>query len=683
MSIATDIEVNWNGTVDNANKIGLSKPLNQLPVTVFDDAEFCLGYQNKALKLTKESESYPHSTDAGADNVPFYLLNNVGYSKNSANEPDGVYYRTILIAVPNGFTWGWDSNLRSNNSQIRIVTKLDLQKNKLYFTTNETQKNALTTSDVYLVNESIENTTATGNFVIGADTYHIRCADIYLTENGYYIKFQTYIDNMYDNFNPTYGEGIAANFNYNANSSKMYSVAPVMFANVGWVIAISGSGNPNTYYIQMWNDTELDIAPDADNADIKFFAGYRLVSPYYWRVGINYSVEYALWIAASYGLLFEWNGTPYKPVIEYGALKGYTDDMSTPSDIDNWTDVTGHNISPTPPVPPPSEDDSYADMGIGVGTGVGGYTTFAIMTKNDLVDLLADFNANLEDGMSVVNNFICLYKLGPLASSLCSTRVGNIIMSANATTNFVSIRADYNIVTSQENVITLGSYNVPRMTNTFYDFAPYSTYELFIPCCGWVPLPDTVAGRQITVYLIIDLSSCTCKGICRISGTTVAEASGVLGVSVPFFSTDSGIKRAADLMAVTQVISGIAQGAVGAGAGAGALVVSGSANALQGLEQLYINGNTNYTAIKGGNGDITAVGNGEYCTIKIAHPKVDEVVNNSKFGHSVGYLCNTVGKIKSFKGLTICANPHVNGIDCTESEKEEIKRLLEEGIIVN
>jgi hypothetical protein len=383
------------------------------------------------------------------------------------------------------------------------------------------------------------------------------------------------------------------------------------------------------------------------------------------------------------GIRFNDGTKDYKPIVENGMIIGYTDDDSVTSEFDSWTSIKDHVTPSEPPSPTPSEDDSYADMGIGVGTGVGGYTSFAIMTEYDLVDLLGDFNTNLEDGMSVVNNFICLYKLGPLASSLCNTRVGNIIMSANASVNFVSIRADYNIVTSQKNVITLGSYNVPRMTNTFYDFAPYSTYELFIPCCGWVPLPDTVAGRQITVYLIIDLSSCTCKGICRIGGTTVAEASGVLGVSVPFFSTDSGIKRASDLMAVTQVISGIAQGTVGAGAGAGALVVSGSANALQGLEQLYINGNTNYTAIKGGNGDITAVGNGEYCTIKIAHPKVDEVVNNSKFGHSVGYLCNTVDKIKNFKGLTICANPHVNGIDCTESEKEEIKRLLEEGIIVN
>ena len=54
----------------------------------------------------------------------------------------------------------------------------------------------------------------------------------------------------------------------------------------------------------------------------------------------------------------------------------------------------------------------------------------------------------------------------------------------------------------------------------------------------------------------------------------------------------------------------------------------------------------------------------------------------SMFGHTVGYLCNTIGKLKNFSGFTVCANPHITGVNCTDSEKEEIKRLLEEGVIL-
>lgn len=574
----------------------------------------------------------------------------------------------------------------SSASELPVITKLDIQTYKLVI------------DDIV-----IDKATPTGN---AFDT-QTKPTSYNLQTNEYVLSMSYYFTERETVENPSILDKIRPVLRVNIEGETWYFLPP-LFRQL-YIRNIPNSGNKldatNPYGTNqphsgtdtlMFNPTGTTFAVTYPSLGHSFYCGgdidYAIIFD-----NVNNStnllkteaasIDVVLRTIATMGCYFEYNGVTYLGFMddsgqttgEYLTEENW--EKSAQWDSDNINNFSEHNPPYVPPIP--IDDDSYADMGIGVGTGVGGYTTFSLMTMDDLVDLLADFNANLQTGMSVVNNFICLYKLGPLSSYLCSTRVGNIIMSANASTNFVSVRADYNVVTSQKNVITLGSYNVPRMTNTFYDFAPYSTYELFIPCCGWVPLPDTVAGRQIVVYLIIDLASCTCKGVCRIDGTTVAEASGVLGVSVPFFATDSGIKRAADLMAVTQMISGIAQGAVGAGSGAGALVVSGSANALQGLEQLYINGNTNYTAIKGGNGDITAVGNGEYCTVKITHPVVDEVVNNSRFGHSVGYLCNTVGKIKEFKGLTVCANPHVTGIDCTESEKEEIKRLLEEGIIVN
>ena len=123
MAIATDIEVNWYNTADVSNKIGLSKTLNQLSVNVFDDADYLVGYTNKALKITKETNGVPHSNEP-SDNAPWYLSGGTGYSLNTNNNPDGVYYRTILFAVPNDWYFGFTDSIRSNNSQLRIVTKL-------------------------------------------------------------------------------------------------------------------------------------------------------------------------------------------------------------------------------------------------------------------------------------------------------------------------------------------------------------------------------------------------------------------------------------------------------------------------------------------------------------------------------------------------------------------------------
>lgn len=676
MALVVDKTVKYLNVPDSNNfTIKCSKPMSQLSVDDVKSADFWVGFTSFAHNQMSEGnvesglpQNNPNHCWCWATD-PSCLYDgdwSTAHWSFPANYPTGIYMRNILVECASAHTQ--DTSLQ-NDASARIVLDIEAGED------TKLQDLFISGSSYVTCPYSNENRVT--------DYRYIKPAVLMIVNGVLYVWIQAFAPR----FSGFYCDSSTSQGYRSSQSYDDYAKYANHYLAMGWTRALE----TGDMYTDSGTTTSVNFSytvPDVDfngvTADLNVGLG---ATNYHKRASLsitdNEDKEIEKWYTAFTGFKFKVDDVWYKPIVEGGIVTGYTDDMTVMSEWDTWNNITGHNVPDSPPTPTPSEDDSYANMGIGVGTGVGGYTTFALMTMNDLVDLLADFNANLQTGMSVVNNFICLYKLGPLASYLCSTRVGNIVMSANASTNFVSARADYNIVTSQKNVITLGNYNVPRATNTFYDFAPYSTYELFIPCCGWVPLPDTVAGRTIDVYMIIDLSSCTCKGVCRIGGTTVAEASGVLGVSVPFFSTDSGLKRAADVMAVTQMISGIAQGAVGSGAGSGALVVSGSAAALQGLEQLYINGNTNYTAIKGGNGDITAVGNGEYCTVKITHPVVDEVVNNSRFGHSIGYLCNTVGKVKNFKGLTVCANPHVTGIDCTESEKEEIKRLLEEGIIVN
>lgn len=695
MAIATDIEVTWIDTIDSTNKIGLSKTLDQLPKEIFDSADYCLGYNNKALKLTKESESYPKSTDAGADNVPFYILNNIGYTKNTANVPEGVYYRTILFAVPNNFTWGWDSNVRSNNSIIRIVTSLDLQKNKLYITTAETQKNALTTAPVYQVNESLTGTTANGTFLINGVSYYINCADVYLTDNGYYIKFQTYIDNMYDNFNPTYGEGILGNFNYDAASSKMYSTSPVMFANAEYKVLISGS-EPNAYMLQTWNDTELDIPPDSDNADIKFFATFTIVSPYYWKTNLKYSVEYALWISASYGLFFDWNGTPYKPVIEYGVLKGYTNDMTTPSDIDNWTNISGHNISPVPPVPPsPGDDEDNTDpistVGAPFGTGLAHYyvSTVDSTVLSQISEAMStwDIDTSKKD---LYRNLISCKIIKPPAGIPASTSTFEIY---GVKPQYHGSDITINKVTGNPS-ITFGSYDIPRKFNDFRDYAPYSKAEIFIPYCGWCALPSHVIGRSVSVQYFTDVIAGTVKAVVYCGSNVVAEAAGVMAVDVPFAAENVGAKVAA---ATTGLLS-YGQGALQASAGIGQAVVSkgkqGTKNIANGLatvigayNQLAMTANENWTEINGKSGDGCCLSGISTIIIKITRPKYGNFTAPyyvpEDFPHTVGFIAMKKTTPAACTGLIICDNVDTSGITgATERERQLIKEYLESGIIV-
>lgn len=698
MAIATDIEVTWVDTIDNTNKIGLSKTLNQLGANIFDSADYCVGYNNKALKLTKESESYPKSTDAGATNVPFYITNNVGYTKNTANTPEGVYYRTILFAVPNNFTWGWDANVRSDNSIVRIVTKLNLQKNKLYLTTAETQKNVLATAATYQVNESIAGTTANGTFLVNGVSYYINCADVYLTENGYYIKFQTYIDNMYDNFNATYGEGILGNFNYDTNSTKMYSASPVMFANAEYKVLISGS-EANAYMIQNWNNTELDIAPDADNADIKFFATYSIVSPYYWHTNLKYSVEYALWISASYGLFFEWNGVAYKPVIQNGALKGYTNDMSTESDIDNWTDVSGHNISPTPPSPPtPGGDDDdnndpISTAGAPFAAGIAHY--YAMTAGSVLLDHVSealgtwDIDTSKKD---LYRNLISCKLIKPPAPIPTSGSDAFTIYGVKPQYQ----GADINLPVINGNPDnTFGPYTIDRKFYDFRDYAPYSKAEIYLPYCGWCALPSHVIGRSVTVKYFTDIIAATCKAVVFCGNNIVAEAAGVFGLDIPFAAENVGAKMAAVNAALLATAAGGVQLAAGVGSSVATKSGSGLKGAASGLSQ-YISGysqmamafNENWTEISGKNGDGCCLAGATDIIIKITRPKYgassDPPYVPAGYAHNVGYVSNKEITLGNAQGLVICDNADTSGISgATDAERAEIKRVLETGIYVN
>ena len=381
---------------------------------------------------------------------------------------------------------------------------------------------------------------------------------------------------------------------------------------------------------------------------------------------------------------------PYKPIITDGVVTGITDDMTEPSELDEWDmGSTDHGVSPSgPPTPPtPAGDDDIDSMGYdGMSCNVGGPAKYYIMSYSDIHHLITDFNTHAEPGTSISNNIISCY-INALDWNWSTGSEAIEIYSGGAQKTVFTSDMNYKVLSGYNMRDVIGSIDVPRMTNTFYDFSPYSTYEVYVPFCGWVALPDTVAGRHIIVYLETDEATCGCKG--RIffvdsggNGVTVAEITGSFGAPCPVQVIEGGLYKQAMLSNGLQVIGGIASGVMGGAMGAGALAVSGLSSAMQSLGNCLIAGNTNYGQTIGRAGDASGLMCAGKPYLKITYPPIDEVVNNSMFGHTVGYLCNTIGKLKNFSGFTVCANPHITGVNCTDSEKEEIKRLLEEGVIL-
>lgn len=738
MSIATDIEVNWNSTVDNTNKIGLSKTLNQLGANVFDNVDFLVGYQNRSLKLVKETDGYPKSTDSSANNVAFYISNNIGYSLNGVNAPNGVYYRTLLFAVPVNWTWGWDSNLRSDNNQLRIVTKLNLQKNKLYLTTAETEKSVRANNPTYVVKESLDGTECNGEFYVGAQNSRIVCGDIYKTDNGYFVKFPYFIDPLYDNFNAQYGEGALGNFEYTAGSTKMYSTSPALFLNKDYIIRTSGTGE-NSYLVYTYSNSELEVVPDSANSNIKIFATYGLFSPYYWRLIYSMSVEYWLYISACYGMFFNWNGTEYKPVIENGIVIGYTDNMASPSDIDNWTDVSGHNISPTPPVPPGPgpgyDDDPWSGVsfsGIGLGGG-GAFARCYYMTSTELANLRSWMcGINVPEGFNPMLQIIGLSQV-PVALSGDAPETVQFINSSAVYDPGVTSRIVDSSVSTQYSMggpikYSLGSVDiVRRMQERGEPYLDYSSQiELYLPLIGMFSLDtQAVMGRTIEAEAILDPISGTLAAYAWVSKDgqklPVAYGSTTISVDLPVTAQQYSVSKAAlkqaNAQLGTSILSSVATlvaAAVGGGKSEGSNArVSGGASSMQGargmnsyaqassiaasqaaiaqtgnivgdfmqwgrtIKQLQYGNNT---AISGSFGGSVAQWSYPFqAYVKINRPRYEKPEN---YAHTQGVPCVQKKRIGDCTGFIQCigvdVDNHIEG--ATDLERQAIQAALSSGI---
>ena len=340
--------------------------------------------------------------------------------------------------------------------------------------------------------------------------------------------------------------------------------------------------------------------------------------------------------------------------------------------------------------PEPVTDDDYIDMGLGVETDGMAMYNMAVLTRDDLIQLISDFETNADTGLSFLPHVLGLYKLGIESSQLLITKSEQIKLhkEPNGTSAFTSVDS-YNIVKEQLQVIDCGSITVDReelLTNTYLDFSPYSTYEMFIPGCGWITLPDTVVGRTISVHIVFDLTTCSCKGVVRSegellggSGSTLATVNGIIGSSVPLSINETGLQRGAIMSGAVQTVTALGTAGMGVGIGNPYMGMSGIAMAAGSLAETHIAGNATYTSTKGGATDYSVFGDGYKAVLKITRPKL-EIPDN--YGHTVGYVVNKYDTLGNYSGFTVCLNPHITGLTCTSDEKEEIARLLERGVIL-
>lgn len=389
----------------------------------------------------------------------------------------------------------------------------------------------------------------------------------------------------------------------------------------------------------------------------------------------------------------------YKPIINNGYVIGYTDDLSTQSDIDNWQGTTNHNIPPAPPSPtPPSGDDEDNDDPIPV-TGApysSGLARYYATTAGSLI--LAHISQamgawNLKDsGKDLYKNIISCKLIKspapiPVSGSEPFTVYGVTLQYEGS---------DITLPVINDNpTASFGSYNIPRKFNDFRDYAPYTKVEIYLPYCGWTVLPSHVVGRSVSVTYYTDIIAATCKAVVYCGANVVAEAAGVIGLDIPMVTENAGAKAEAVTMGLLAYGKAGLQTALGVGAAVASKGKVGVKSAVGGLENLVsaysqtaMAFNQNYTEINGKNGDGCCIAGISAIVIKITRPKYGANTTApfvpSNYGHSAGFVSMKSATVGSFTGLLVADNVDTSGISgATDREKQLIKLYLESGIYVN
>lgn len=396
------------------------------------------------------------------------------------------------------------------------------------------------------------------------------------------------------------------------------------------------------------------------------------------------------------GLLFTHNNVIYKPIIEGGLVTGFTSDMDIPSEWDDMTNVTGNNISPTPPSPTPTDGDDIDDHIMGAGSQLSGIAQLWLLTRAQLIDLHTAF-ANAPVNYDPMSSFISVMGLGISAlrvvgDSMPWTLNPINIRMANGEAWHTGVEA--HIVDKQVSAFNEVNIRINRKYNNFLDYSPYATHEIFLPMCGWLTLPDIAVDRGITVTYIPDIETLKVRAVVSVvdnegNRCVVGEKDGVMGAEIPFTNIGHSLYLGTTVVQCADIAGEIVTGAIGAGftktnAKGGTYrpyegFTIGMAGTLPGaIGNALVSGNINRTHFTTGNGSRIGFGDGENIQIKSTYHRIDKPNN---YDHTVGKVCNKTGKLSEFTGFTVCDNPHIN-FSATEREKEEIKQLLEQGVIL-
>ena len=673
--IETQEYKNFAGFSGDSHKVGVSKPLSELtPDDIINYDKYLCGEINKYVNVTYFGQIPQISLPESADNKPMFSTNNSWDNTFWCNQPPkkDLYMRTLLLNVPNNKR-DREYTFTVLDTNVRIVTELtDFQ--DMYITTkigkngggnpyaNKTEAGTVETGKVsgIVKNMLTDNSYITPVWVITDGT------NLWITSGVIYHSY--YVNSGNNLTSQGFNSGIA-DFNNNKSNSLSFGINPNLTSEpVKCTDLIPDNGTPYTVDMngkkfgimisygasnyqprgKFWfnNNIESNTTPFGENNQFIDITAYYGM---YMRSIVKNNGEY-VW---------------YKPIITDGMVTGYTTDMNAKSDIDNWEILENHNI----PIISPSSGtgDDIDEIGINDFpiNDIGGLARYYAIDRFQLDELQADFKNSttgipLDAGQFVIG----LYQLPLDIPSFCTTNQEKIVLG-KLETNAVGKK-----ILTVNRKIHLGEYFISaNCGNNFLDYAPYTEIKLYVPFCGIVELPPNLfINSTVSVDMIIDIISGSCKGVVMCNNTFYTSINGSLMCSLPLSLEQCATKSLSVINSANSIMSGIIFGNKNYSA----------LNTVTTLGEAMIENNNIAPSYISGNMDsVVNFYDPQCCILFMTYPEV----NMGDISKTHGKVCNYQDTLKNCHGYTVVNNPHLE-IKCTNTEKDEITKLLEQGVIL-
>ena len=217
------------------------------------------------------------------------------------------------------------------------------------------------------------------------------------------------------------------------------------------------------------------------------------------------------------------------------------------------------------------------------------------------------------------------------------------------------------LVSEQYVTVDCGSVDLQEYFGNVFDYPPYTEVSIYLPFIGIRQLdPSDVMRSTISVKYNIDVLT----GACLAEVNVQRDAA---GGTLYTFSGDSAVRYPVSSGSYMGIVSGLI--------GVATSAISGNLlPALGGVTRLH----TNVDRSGSFTGNAGAMGS-KIPYLIISRP---QTAMADQFETLSGYPSNTYTPLSACKGFTQVKYCHVENLNSTDEEKQEIERLLKEGVIL-